>query len=130
MIFEITETAVIADMEKAKQIVHDVTALGFRFAVDDFGAGFSSLYYLKQLQVDYVKIDPSLIRDMVNDDEGSNFVRAIISMIHVYGKKVVGEGVENAATLELLKSMNVDLVQGYHIGHPAEDWSPVLAHKV
>ena len=70
---------------------------------------------------DYVKIDPSLIKDIVNDEEDSNFVRAIISMVHVYGKKVVGEGVENAATLELLKSMNVDLVQGYHIGHPAED---------
>ena len=127
MIFEITETAVIADMEKAKQIVQDVTALGFRFAVDDFGSGFSSLYYLKHLPVDYVKIDQSLIKDMANDDEDCDFVRAIVSMVHVYGKKVVGEGVENPETLELLKSMSVDLVQGYYIGLPAEEWSPMLA---
>ncbi|WP_305909561.1 EAL domain-containing protein [Methylomarinum sp. Ch1-1] len=122
MIFEITETAVISDMEKAKQIVEELTSLGFRFAVDDFGAGFSSLYYLKHLSVEYVKIDQSLIKDLINDGEDKDFVRAIISMIHVYGKKVVGEGVENAAILEILTSMDVDLVQGFQIGRPAEHW--------
>ncbi|MGR9114191.1 MAG: EAL domain-containing protein [Gammaproteobacteria bacterium] len=125
MIFEITETAVIADMEKAKQIVREVTELGFRFAVDDFGSGFSSLYYLKHLPVDYVKIDHSLIKEIAHDEEDCDFVRAIISMVHVYGKKVVGEGVENAATFELLKDMHVDLVQGFYIGNPTADWEPV-----
>lgn len=116
--FEITETAVIKDMEKAKQITQKMVDLGFHFAVDDFGAGFSSLYYLKQLPVRYVKIDQSLIKDISKDQEDYDFVLAIISMIHVYGKKVVGEGIENAETLKLLEKMNVDLVQGYHIGYP------------
>ena len=121
MIFEITETAVIADMEKARQITEVVTSLGFRFAVDDFGAGYSSLYYLKQLPVDYVKIDRSLIKDIVSDKGDRDFVRAITTMIHAYGKKVVGEGVEDASTLDLLRDMGVDLIQGFYIGHPQEE---------
>lgn len=130
LIFEITETAVISDMEKAKQIVQDVTDLGFRFAVDDFGAGFSSLYYLKQLAVNYVKIDQSLIKDISRDQEDCDFVRALITMIHVYGKKVIAEGVEDEATLQLLRSMNVDMVQGFYIGHPIADSEPVYKAKV
>lgn len=127
LIFEITETTVIADMEKARQITDEVTSLGFRFAVDDFGAGFSSLYYLKHLPIDYVKIDRSLIKDIVTDPEERDFVRAIISMIHAYGKTVVGEGVEDAETLELLKNMGVDLVQGFYICHPCKDCHSSLA---
>ncbi|WP_152555595.1 bifunctional diguanylate cyclase/phosphodiesterase [Methylomarinum vadi] len=119
--FEVTETAVISDMEKAKNIVQDVTDLGFCLAVDDFGAGFSSLYYLKQLPVYYVKIDQSLIKDIDRDQEDCDFVRALVSMIHAYGKKVVGEGVENEATLRLLKTMKVDMVQGYYLGYPSAD---------
>lgn len=125
MIFEITETAVIHDMEKAKQIVHEVTDLGFCFAVDDFGAGFSSLYYLKQLPVNYVKIDQSLIRDIANDEEDRDFVRALVSMVHAYGKTVVAEGVENEATLQLLKAMKVDLVQGFYLGYPVADYGTI-----
>ncbi len=122
MIFEITETAVIQDIEKAKQIIHEVTDLGFSFAVDDFGAGFSSLYYLKQLPVNYVKIDQSLIRDIANDSEDFDFVRALVSMVHAYGKKVVAEGVENEVTLKLLTDMHVDLVQGFYLGYPVADY--------
>ena len=106
-----------------------MTGLGFCFAVDDFGSGFSSLYYLKHLPVEYVKIDQSLIKDMANDQEDCDFVRAIVSMVHVYGKKVVGEGVENSVTLELLKDMKVDLVQGYFIGRPLADGAPCPSSK-
>lgn len=119
LIFEITETAVIKDMDKAKQIVRKVKALGFRFAVDDFGSGFSSLYYLKHLPVDFVKLDQSLIKGIVNETEDIDFIRAIVSMVHGYGKKVVAEGIEDTATLNLLKTMHVDLVQGNFIGVPA-----------
>lgn len=123
VIFEITETAVITDMNKAKRIVHEVIELGFRFAVDDFGAGFSSLYYLKQLPVHYVKIDQSLVKEIVCNREDCDFVQALVSMIHVYGKKVVAEGVEDVATLDLLKSMNVDMVQGYYLSHPRAEYA-------
>lgn len=118
VIFEITETAVIADVNKAKQIVQAVINLGFRFSVDDFGAGFSSLYYLKQLPVHCVKIDQSLIKDIVTNQEDHDFVQALVTMIQVYGKKVVVEGVEDLETLNLLKNMHVDMVQGYYLGKP------------
>jgi EAL domain-containing protein (putative c-di-GMP-specific phosphodiesterase class I) len=121
LVFEITETAVIADMEKARQITNKVTSLGFQFAVDDFGAGFSSLYYLKHLPVKYVKLDQSLIKDIVANQEDRNFVRAIILMIHAYGKTIVGEGVENEATLELLRDMGVDMIQGFYISRPQKN---------
>ena len=121
MIFEITETAVIADMERARQITDEVISLGFRFAVDDFGAGYSSLYYLKHLPVEYVKIDRSLIKDIASDKGDRDFVHAITTMVHAYGKKIVCEGVEDASTLGLLKDMGVDLIQGYYIGHPQEE---------
>ncbi|MDD5578023.1 MAG: EAL domain-containing protein [Methylobacter sp.] len=123
VIFEITETAVITDMEKAKQITDEVISLGFCFAVDDFGAGFSSLYYLKHLPVEYVKIDRSLIKDIINNKEDYDFVSAITTMIHAYGKKIVCVGVENADALELLRDMGIDLVQGFYIGYPSEDIS-------
>ncbi|CAA9892631.1 PAS domain S-box/diguanylate cyclase (GGDEF) domain-containing protein [Candidatus Methylobacter favarea] len=130
VIFEITETAVIADMEKARQITEEVISLGFSFAVDDFGAGFSSLYYLKHLPVAYVKIDRSLIKNLVNNKEDYAFVRAITTMIHAYGKKVVCVGVENAATLELLRDMGIDLLQGFHIGQPGEDANYTLTEAL
>ncbi|MGR8932463.1 MAG: putative bifunctional diguanylate cyclase/phosphodiesterase, partial [Gammaproteobacteria bacterium] len=118
VIFEITETAVIADVKKAKQIVQAIIDLGFEFSVDDFGAGFSSLYYLKQLPVHCVKIDQSLVKDIVTNQEDHDFVQALVTMIHVYGKKVVVEGVEDLETLNLLKDMHVDMVQGYYLGRP------------
>jgi diguanylate cyclase (GGDEF)-like protein/PAS domain S-box-containing protein len=126
LIFEITETAVISDMEKARQITNAVTSLGFRFAVDDFGSGFSSLYYLKHLPVDYVKIDRSLIKDIVTDKGDRDFVRAITSMIHAYDKKIVGEGVEDGETLALLRDMGVDLIQGFYISHPRKNCNAPL----
>jgi diguanylate cyclase (GGDEF)-like protein/PAS domain S-box-containing protein len=127
LVFEITETAVIADMEKARQITNKVTSLGFQFAVDDFGAGFSSLYYLKHLPVKYVKLDQSLIKDIVANQEDRNFVRAIILMIHAYGKTIVGEGVEEEATLELLRDMGVDMIQGFYISRPQKNCNSSIA---
>jgi EAL domain-containing protein (putative c-di-GMP-specific phosphodiesterase class I) len=129
LIFEITETAAIADMPTARHIMDALRRQGFRFTLDDFGAGFSSLYYLKHLPVTYVKIDRSLIKDLTTDEGNRNFVRAITTMVHAYGKKVIGEGVENAETLAMLREIGVDLVQGFYISHPSEKgdqtfWGP------
>ncbi len=122
LIFEITETAVIVDMEKARQIAESITEHGFRFAVDDFGAGFSSLYYLKQLPISYVKLDRSLVSNISHDKGELNFVNAITTMVHASGKQVVAEGVEDFATLTILMEMGVDLLQGYYIGRPKIDF--------
>lgn len=121
LIFEITETAVIADMDKAKEIADAITKHGFRFAVDDFGAGFSSLYYLKQLPISYVKLDRSLVKHVAMDKGELDFVNAITTMVHAFGKQVVGEGVEDNETLSILKRIGVDFVQGYFIGKPSTD---------
>jgi diguanylate cyclase (GGDEF)-like protein len=121
LIFEITETAVIADMAKARHIIAQVTELGFHFTVDNFGASFNSLYYLKHLPAEYVKIDPSLIKNMVTNKADRDFVQAIIAMIHAYGKQAVAPGVESAAAYTLLKDMSIDLIQGFYLSYPDEE---------
>lgn len=122
LIFEITETAIIADMEKATKIAEVIIKNGFKFAVDDFGAGFSSLYYLKQLPVAYVKLDRSLVKNIAISKDERDFVNAITTMVHAFGKQVVGEGVEDIETLLILRDLNVDLAQGYFIGYPDTDY--------
>ncbi|MCB1934401.1 MAG: EAL domain-containing protein [Nitrosomonas sp.] len=121
LIFEITETAIIADMEKATKIASIIIQHGFKFAVDDFGAGFSSLYYLKQLPVAYVKLDRSLVKHIAINKDERDFVNAITTMVHAFGKQVVGEGVEDNETLTILKDLNVDFAQGFYIGYPNVD---------
>lgn len=118
LVFEITETAVIDDMEKAKRTAHQVMKLGFRFAVDDFGAGFSSLYYLRQLPISYVKIDQSLIKNLTHSKEERDFVHALTVMIRAFGKEVICEGIEDAVTLDMLKAMGIELVQGFYFARP------------
>ncbi len=120
LIFEITETGMIADMTEARRIMDEIVALGVRFAVDDFGLGFSSLYYLKQLPANFVKIDQSLVKGLAKNTQDRDFVRAITTMIRCYGRTVVAEGVEDAATLTLLHEMGVTLVQGFYLGPQSE----------
>ncbi|MEX2481515.1 MAG: EAL domain-containing protein [Gammaproteobacteria bacterium] len=127
--FEITETAAIADLMQANLFIHQLKEYGCRFALDDFGSGFSSLAYLKQLPVDFLKIDGAFVRDMVSDAMDFAMVRSINDIGHVMGKQTIAEFVENEATLELLRSLGVDFAQGYQIGRPIpiadfrlEDW--------
>ena len=120
LIFEITETDMIADMLEARRIMDELVMLGVRFAVDDFGSGFSSLYYLKQLPASFVKIDQSLVKGLAEDPRDRDFVRAITTMIRCYGRTVVAEGVEDAATLKLLEEMGVGLAQGRYLSQVTE----------
>ncbi len=119
IIFEITETAAIADFATAQKFIHAVKDLGCAFSVDDFGSGFASFYYLKHLPVDYIKIDGSFIHNLTEKPDDQIFVRAMVELARGYGKKIVAEHVEDAATLELLRTFGVDYVQGYHVGQPA-----------
>jgi EAL domain-containing protein (putative c-di-GMP-specific phosphodiesterase class I) len=109
----------IADMSQARRIMDELVMLGVRFALDDFGSGFSSLYYLKQLPASFVKIDQSLVKGLAADPQDRDFVRAITTMIRCYGRTVIAEGVEDAATLTLLEEMGVTLVQGFHFAELA-----------
>ena len=118
--FEITETAAISNLAKATQFIRALKKQGCRFSLDDFGSGLSSFSYLKNLPVDYIKIDGSFVVDMINDPIDRAMVEAIVRVGHVMNVKIIAEWVENEDTLNLLKEMGVDYVQGYHLGVPKE----------
>ena len=118
IIFEITETAAVSDFSAAQDLIKKIQDLGCSFALDDFGAGFSSFFYLKHLSVDYVKIDGSFIKQLDKSFEDKVFVRALIEVSQALGKKTVAEFVENEEILMFLKGFGVDYAQGYHIGKP------------
>ncbi len=118
LIMEITETAAIADIDATSQIMHKIKGLGCQFALDDFGVGFSSLYYLKKLPVDYVKIDGSFIRNLHNDPDSQVLVRALVEVSRAYRLRTVAEFVEGAEILDILQVLGVDYAQGYHIDQP------------
>jgi diguanylate cyclase (GGDEF)-like protein len=115
---EITESAVMADPERSMRVLRQLHAAGVRVSIDDFGTGYSSLAYLKRLPVDEVKIDRSFVLDMRRNEEDAIIVRSVIELAHNLGLEVVAEGVEDAATLNLLLGMGCDLVQGHYLCPP------------
>jgi len=118
LIFEITETAAIADIVRAGVLAERLRELGCRFALDDFGAGFGSLYYLKHLPFDVIKIDGEFIKDLPTSPEDQLTVRAIAQMAEGLGKTTIAEFVQDAATVDLLRELGVGLAQGIHVGMP------------
>ncbi len=116
--FEITETAAIANLGKAVPVFQALKAVGCSFALDDFGSGLSSFTYLKNLPVDFIKIDGEFVRDMVDDAIDRAMVEAINKIGHVMGLRTIAESVEDQQTLESLRALGIDYAQGYWIGHP------------
>ncbi len=118
--FEITETAAASNMSSTARFIRALRAWGCQFALDDFGAGVSSLGYLKQLPVDYVKIDGSFVRNLTGDPIDRAMVRAIQDVARVLGKRTVAEHTASAEVIEELAAIGVDFVQGYAVGRPRE----------
>ncbi|WP_291992211.1 EAL domain-containing protein [Candidatus Accumulibacter sp. ACC003] len=121
VVFEITETAAVSDFSAARTFMNAVRELGCAFSLDDFGVGFSSFNYVKQLPVDYVKIDGSFVRTLVDSPDDQVFVRALAEVARGFGKKTVAEFVEDERALNMLRAFGVDYAQGYYIGKPAPD---------
>lgn len=116
--FEITETAALANLRQASQFIAALKKHGCRFALDDFGRGFCSFAYLKNLDVDYLKIDGSFVKDMVNSGRDRATVQAINDIGHIMGVGTIAECVEDDKTLSALNAMGVDYAQGYGIARP------------
>ena len=118
LILELTESAVMTDTKKAFDSLAKLDKMGVKLAIDDFGAGYSSLDYLKRLPVDELKIDKSFVIDMATSKNDAAIVRSTVDLAHNLGLNVVAEGVENQITLDLLKDMNCDSMQGYFTSKP------------
>lgn len=116
--FEITEAVAVSNIDKINQFIVSLKDLGCSFALDDFGKGMSSLTYLKNLPVDYLKIDGSFITELNKDKVSKVMVEAINHLAVGIGLKTVAEFVENEAILDTLRHLKIDFAQGYHLGRP------------
>lgn len=121
-LFEITETCAVNDTYAACSLIDELSKLGCRFALDDFGSGYCSFSHLKHLPVDYIKIDGMFVQDMINDPMDVAIVRSITNIAHSLGKETIAEFVESPEVLQLLKECGVDYVQGYYIARPSPNF--------
>jgi len=116
---EITESTLMTDPARAREVLAQLHGMGIRVAIDDFGTGYSSLSYLKALPVDEVKIDKSFVLGMGNGDQkDAAIVRSVVAMAHALGMEVVAEGVEDLSTYKLLRDLGSDVAQGYYLSRP------------
>jgi PAS domain S-box-containing protein len=119
MVCEITETALVRDIEAAEVFVRGLNAIGCQVALDDFGAGYGGFNYLKRLPVSYIKIDREFVRDLCDELPSQHVVSAVVNLAKAFGMQTIAEGAEDDETLRLLRELGVDHVQGYVIGRPA-----------
>ena len=118
LMIEITESAVVRRLEDAKAVLQSLRNVGVRVALDDFGAGYSGLYHLRELELDTLKIDRSFVGQMLDKPEEARIVKAIVSLGHALGLTTTAEGIENKDVLELLTKLGCDVGQGYLFGMP------------
>ncbi|MCO6442243.1 MAG: DUF1631 family protein [Nitrococcus mobilis] len=116
--FEVTETAAVQNLARAADLIREVKELGCRFSLDDFGSGLSSYSYLKNLPVDYLKVDGQFVRDIDRDEADHAMVCSINELGHFLGKRTIAEFVENDTILYQLKDIGLDFAQGYGVGRP------------
>ncbi len=132
LIFEITETSAVRDLSRAQNLINDMRSLGCRFALDDFGTGFCSFNYLRNLDVDYFKIDGSFVRDLQSSALSMAVIKSITDIAQVLNKKTTAEHCESAELAEILLKLNVDYVQGFgiHKPEPIDEYFATIGTKI
>ena len=118
LVVEITESSLMADADRAMDVLGRMRGMGVGISIDDFGTGYSSLAYLKRLPVDELKIDKSFVAHIASDNSDAAIVRSTIGLAHDLGLAVVAEGIEDEATLDYLTGLGCDVAQGYFISRP------------
>jgi EAL domain-containing protein (putative c-di-GMP-specific phosphodiesterase class I) len=118
IVFEILERDAISDMTNMRKFLTKLREKGFSFALDDFGSGYNSFHYLRELHFDFVKIDGAFVRNILNSKVDYALVRNLSRLCQDIGIKTVAEFVENAEVLKALQHMGIDYVQGFHFGLP------------
>ncbi len=118
MIFEITESEAIQDFNSVADFIKQVRKFGAKIAIDDFGSGYSNFAYLVEIKPDYIKIDGSIIKTIVKNENSRLVTKSIIDMARSLNIKTIAEFVSEQDILDCLTELNVDMVQGFHIAHP------------
>ncbi|MDX2130309.1 MAG: EAL domain-containing protein [Chloroherpetonaceae bacterium] len=129
IIFEITESERVDDLAHLRNIVEYYHARGFKTAIDDFGAGFSGLNLLAELQTDIIKLDMALIRGIDRKKPSQSIVRGIMQTARDLGSEVIAEGIETKEELEMIRSLGIDLVQGFLLAKPAFESLPEINYN-
>jgi len=119
LVLEVTETALLADPQAAWEVLHKLQQCGIRIALDDFGAGYASIGYLRDTKLDAVKLDGSLIKDITTDARSRNLLMGVLQLCRSIGVSVTAEQVETQGQLAALQAFPIDNVQGFYLGRPA-----------
>jgi EAL domain-containing protein (putative c-di-GMP-specific phosphodiesterase class I) len=119
LVLEVTESALVIDMDRIAGVMESIRELGVHIALDDFGTGYSSLLYLKGLPIDRLKVDRSFVSGLGTSDQDPTIVSTVVDLAHKLGLRVVAEGVETEAELRAVEDMGCDEVQGFLLGRPA-----------
>jgi len=129
LVFEITETAAVENIQSAREFAEELRGLGCKFALDDFGAGFGSFYYLKYIPFDFLKIDGEFIRTATEGRTDQLIVQACVQLAKGLGKDTIAEFVETAETLRMLRALGVDFAQGFHVARPCPVDEAFAGHR-
>lgn len=119
VVFELTERETVKNLSLLERFVHDLKSHGFKFAIDDFGSGFSSFQYIRQFPIDYVKIEGVFVRNMLNDYKDMAFVKTLATLAKEFKICTVAEYIESAEILEAVRDVGIDYAQGFHVGCPS-----------
>jgi len=122
VVFEITERETVKNMTLLEHFVQDLRMEGFKFAIDDFGSGFSSFQYIRRLPIDYVKIEGVFVRNMLGDSKDMAFVKTLAVLAQEFGIQTIAEYIENEKLLNAVRDMGINLAQGYYTGRPRPEF--------